>query len=219
MRYAAYQRMQRRKRRRRLALLLLAVFICAVVVAVVFTVGGRGCESEGGGSDGGTTTSLGVGGTPSGNLEGGVGVAIQAGNGVITVSALQDAFQPAMPVQKLSEEALTAPASGEGFYQAYVRVENKGESPLRVDAEDFACAIGNTVASIEPTRSGPTARSLIKDTSLDLVLTFKGPTGYEPILIYSPPWYDGIITIGAQVGASATTTTILEGTTTTAPAP
>ncbi|OFW68359.1 MAG: hypothetical protein A2Y74_03165 [Actinobacteria bacterium RBG_13_63_9] len=215
MRYAEYQQMRRRKRRR-LALLLLVVVTCVAVVAVVFSLGARGCGSGASGSDGGTTTSLGVDGTQSGNIDGGVGVAIQAGNAVITVSALQDAFQPAMPVQKLSEEALTAPDAGEGFYQAYVRVENKGDFPLRVDAEDFACAIGSTVANIEPTRSGPTARSLIKGTSLDLVLTFKGSTGYEPILIYSPPWYDGIIRVGAQVGPAETTTTTPEATTTTA---
>jgi hypothetical protein len=186
-----------------------------IVLAVALSLGGAAACDQGSGSRV-TTTSLGDDGAPSGNIEGGVGAPIVVGDAILTVSALQDAFQPAMPVQKLSDEALTAPDAGEGFYQAYVRVENTGDSPLRVDAEHFACAIGNTVVNIEPTRSGPTARSIIKGASLDVVLTFKGPTGSDPILIYSPPWYNGTITVSSQAQTAGTTTTIAETTTTTA---
>ncbi|MFH0917263.1 MAG: hypothetical protein V1912_12575, partial [bacterium] len=117
----------------------------------------------------------------------------------------QATFQPAMPLQRLSEQTPSAPASGESFYQAYVRVENGGATPIRVDPSDFACAVGDTVARIEPTRSGPLPRSLLENTSLDLLLTFKAKAGFEPVLLYSPPWYDGVVRIGPQ--AEETTTT------------
>jgi len=129
------------------------------------------------------------------------------GSAWITVRAFQSAFQPISPPQKLSDETLMAPAAGESFYQAYVRIQNNGSVPLRVDPEDFVCRIGNVVATLEPTRSGPMPRSLIGGTSLDLVVTFRGRAGEEPVLIYTPPWYDGLIYIStAFEGGSATTT-------------
>ena len=73
-----------------------------------------------------------------------------------------------------------------------------------MDPEDFACAVGNAVVGIEATWSGPVARSLLKNSSLDLLVTFKGKAGYEPVLLYSPSWYDGTIRIK---NASASTTT------------
>jgi hypothetical protein len=95
----------------------------------------------------------------------------------------------------MSEQTPVAPEGGESFYQAYVKVENRGVAPLRVDGQDFACVVGDVVVGVEPTRSGPTARSLLKNSSIDLLLTFKGPAGYEPVLLYSPSWYDGTIRV------------------------
>jgi hypothetical protein len=181
-----------------------------VLLAMALCLGGAvACDQ--GGADGGTTTSAHDNGAPSGDIEGGIGVPIVVGDAVLTVRSLQDAFQPVSPVQKLSDATPVAPAAGEGFYQAYVRVENRGDLPLRVDAEHFACLIGNAVSNIEPTRSGPAARSLIGGTSLDLVLTFKGQAGNDPVLIYSPPWYDGVITVSAAVQTGVTTTTVPAG--------
>jgi hypothetical protein len=163
-------------------------------------------------------TSQSGGATLSGDLRRGIGTAVSVGDAVITVKALQDAFQPASPVQKLSDETPAAPAAGESFYQAYVRLENRGQFPLRIDPEDFVCIIGNSIATLEPTRSGPPARSIIYGTSLDVVLTFKGRAGLEPTLIYSPPWYDGDISFSAseQSGPGVTSTTVSATTTSTA---
>ncbi len=177
------------------AVALMTVALCAVVSA---------CGPGDAGSDTGV-------GRPSGgserNIEGGIGSGVTVGDAVITVKSLQAAFQPVAPAQRLSDEALVAPAAGVTFYQAYVRVENRGLVPLRVDPEDFVCRIGNTLATLEATRSGPIVRSIIYGTSLDLVLTFRGSTGAEPTLIYSPPWYSAIISFSSATRSQGTTTT------------
>jgi hypothetical protein len=161
------------------------------------------CESGGDSGDGRTTSSTGDGGSQSGDIDGHVGEAIRVGQAVVTVRALQATFQPAMPEQRLSDETPTAPGAGESYYQAYVRVENKAVSPVRVDPKDFACAVGDAVVAIEPTRSGPLPRSLLMNTSLDLLLTFKAQAGYQPVLLYSPPWYDGVIRVSPQTAETS----------------
>jgi len=180
-------------------------------LAIALGVIGAGCD---GGKDGGPTGATGVEGL-SGDQVVAIGETIALGGGSVTVRALQDAFQPVTPAQKMSDESPVAPAAGESFYQAYVRVENKGALPLRVDPEHFACQMGNYVSTIEPTRSGPPARSLIYNTSLDLLLTFRGPAGRDPVLLYSPPWYDGVITFSPEKQAPGVTTTLAPGATTT----
>lgn len=195
----------------------LATVIVALTAVCIF--GLTACSSGGTGDGSGSAPS---GGGASGNIEGGVNTGVTVGDAVITVKSLQAAFQPISPAQKLSDEALVAPAAGFTFYQAYVRIENHGQFPLRIDAEDFVCRIGNTISTLEPTRSGPAARSIIYGTSIDLVLTFRGATGAEPTLIYTPPWYSGLISFNAntqsQGTASQATTTVsaipLETTTT-----
>jgi hypothetical protein len=184
-----------------------------LVLAALCFWGVTACGQGGSGSGSGSGISS---GGSSGNLEGGIRSAITVGSAVITVNSMQAAFQPVSPAQKLSDEALVAPAAGYTFYQAYVRIENRGQTPLRVNAEDFVCRIGNTISTLEPTRSGPAARSIIYGTSLDLVLTFRGVAGAEPTLIYSPPWYDGIVTFSAGAAGGVTTTTGAEPTSTTA---
>ncbi len=182
-----------------LFLLLLAVMLC-VASAV-------GCDAETGAStDGETTTSVGGAETESGDIEGTVGEEITVGEATVTVRALHATFQPAVPEQRLSEQSPTAPATGESFYQAYVRVSNNAVTPIRIDAEDFVCAVGDSVVSIEPTRSGPFPRSLLNGTSLDLLLTFKAQAGFQPILMYSPPWYDGVIRVSPESNEETTTT-------------
>ena len=113
---------------------------------------------------------------------------------------------PVTPEQRLSEQPPAAPGGSESFYQAYVKVENDGVMPIRVDAEDFVCAVGNSVVGIEPTWSGPAARSLLKNSSLELLVTFKAKAGYEPVLLYSPSWYDGTIRVHSASGGTTQTT-------------
>ena len=133
--------------------------------------------------------------------------AVTVGDAVITVKSLQDAFQPVSPAQKLSDEALGRSGAGESFYQAYVRVENRGQFPLRVDPEDFVCRIGNTHQHPGADSVGPPARSLIYGTSLDLVLDLQRGGRAEPTLIYSPPWYDGVISFSAEAQSQGAATT------------
>ncbi|OFW61229.1 MAG: hypothetical protein A2133_11070 [Actinobacteria bacterium RBG_16_64_13] len=165
------------------------------------------CDLGDAGTDGEQTTTTAAGSSDSGDIEGRLGAEIKVGVAVVTVRALESTFQPAMPEQRLSEATPSAPAAGESFYQAYVRVENTGVTPLRIDPADFACAVGEAVVGIEPTRSGPLARSLLKNTSIDLLLTFEGPAGFQPILLYSPAWYDGVIRVSPQPETTTTTTT------------
>jgi hypothetical protein len=182
------------------------LLVLAVIATVSCLVWVAACDSNGdGGGDGDTTTSTDLGGPESGDVEGVVGEEIKVGQAIVTVRALQATFQPATPEQRLSDQTPTAPEAGEGFYQAYVRVENTGATPLRADAEDFVCVVGDSVVGIEPTRSGPLPRSLLRHTSLDFLLTFKAKAGFQPMLLYRPPWYDGIISVSPQSGETTTT--------------
>jgi hypothetical protein len=184
---------------RRLVILLLATLVVAG-----FAVWVTACSDAGDGSES-TTTSADTGSTPSGDIEAAVGEDIKVGHAMVTVRALQPTFNPVTPEQRLSEQAPASPGGNESFYQAYVKIENHGVTPLRVDAEDFACAVGNSVVGIEPTWSGPPPRSLLENSSLDLLVTFKAKAGYQPVLLYSPPWYDGTIRVGPATGSAPET--------------
>jgi hypothetical protein len=178
------------------------------MILVLGVISLQACNnSDGTTLPGETTSSTSAGSTQTGDVEGVIGEPITVGDGVVLVRALESTFQPAMPSQRLSESTPSAPGVGESFYQALVRVENTQVPPLRVNPADFMCRIGDKVVGIEPTRSGPYGRSLLENTSLDLLLTFKGPAGYQPELIYNPPWSRGMITVKAKVVQQEATTT------------
>ena len=177
--------------------------LALALLVAVSTAWVAACSSGGTTSTSATTVA---GAAPSGDVEATVGKAFKIGKVTITVRALEATFNPVTPEQRMSEQTPSAPSGDESFYQAYVKVENKGVTPVRVDPEDFACAVGNSVVSIETTWSGPLARSLLKNTSMDLLITFKAKAGYEPVLLYSPSWYSGTIRI-RQPSASTTTST------------
>ena len=180
----------------------LAYAVVLVVILAWSLVWVAACNSGGNANE--STSSTTEQGTKSGDVEGTVGTELHIGAAGILVKALQATFQPAVPTQRLLEETPPAPAEGQSFYQAYVRVSNGSQVPLRIDPDDFACAVGDVVVAIDRTRSGPLPRSILKNTSLDLVLTFQAPVGYQPLLIYHPPWYQGVISIKPQ---EETTTT------------
>lgn len=184
--------------------------VLAGVVITLLVLGTAGC----GGDD--TDSNVGLSTSTAGNLTGGIGSPVTVGDAVITVKSLQAAFQPVTPPQRLSDEALIAPASGITFYQAIVHIENRGQVPLRIDPEDFFCKVTNTVSTLEPTRSGPAARSIIFGTSLDLLLTFRGVAGAQATLIYRPPWYPGVVSfsVGGQSSSTSTTASPSSGQTT-----
>lgn len=186
--------MRRESKNRRLLVLPLVLALSVFVVS---------CDGAGDGPSPGVTTAGGL----SGDQVVAITERVALGDAFITVTALEDAFQPVTPPQKMSEESPVAPAAGETFYQARVLIENQGSLPLRVDPGHFACRIGNYVSMIEPTRSGPPARSLIYNTSLILLLTFRGPAGQDPLLIYRPPWYEGVVTFDPKAVAPGVTTT------------
>ena len=179
--------------------LLLAVLLAGFATWMVSCSSGGGGQTE-------TSVTTEAGAAPSGDIEGVVGKTIKIGKVTITVRALDATFNPVTPDQRISEQTPSAPAGSESFYQAYVKVENKSVAPVRVDPEDFACAVGNSVVGIETTWSGPAARSLLKNSSLDLLITFKAKAGYEPVLLYSPSWYDGTIRIRQQSTPTTKTT-------------
>ena len=124
--------------RRRSLWLLLVMALLAAVLALWVTA----CSS-GDGGDGDTTTTE-AGDEPSGDIEGTVGATLKVGKAVITVRVLDATFNPVVPEQRMSEQTPSAPSGDESFYQAYVKIENKGAMPIRVDPEDFACAVGST---------------------------------------------------------------------------
>lgn len=177
----------------------MALLLVLLLAGLAFAAGGcsRGADAA---EDTSTTES---GGATSGDIDAVIGQNIKIGKAVITVRLLDATFNPVTPPQRMSEATPSAPNGDESFYQAYVKVENRGDKPLRVDPEEFACAVGNSVAGVEPTWSGPLARSLLKNSSIEVLVTFKAKAGYQPVLLYSPSWYDGTI----RVRAAGTTTT------------
>ncbi len=168
-----------------------ALLVLLVLLGGLFWAGACRSDDTGDGNTGSTVDA----GTKSGDVEGTVGTDIHVGPAVVTVRALQATFQPATPVQRLLETTPSAPGEGQSFYQARVRVTNTSQTPLRVDPNDFACMVGNSVLPVDPTRTGPLPRSILENTSFDLLLTFKGPAGYQPLLLYSPPWHQGVISV------------------------
>ncbi len=186
-----------RDRRRWVVLFLVALLAAGTAVWL------SGCSREDGSDSTSSTTETGS--VPSGDVDATVGEDIELGKAVVTVRALEPTFNPVAPEQRMSEQPASSPEGNQSFYQAYVKVENRGVTPIRVDPEDFACAVGDSVVGIEPTWSGPPARSLLKNSSLDLLVTFKAKSGYQPVLLYSPSWYDG--TIRVRPASSETTTT------------
>lgn len=185
------RRVENSPRYRRRRLIAAAVLGMVVVAAVAVWVAGCDSQEDVTGDEEPLTTT----GAPSGDIEGRAGEEIRVGDVRITVKALQAAFRPAHPVHRLSGETPSSPGPEESLYQAYVRVENDGVSPVRIDPRDFSCLFGDAVAPVEPTLSGPLPRSLLKNTSFDLILTFKWVAGYEPVLLYTPPWHEGTIRI------------------------
>jgi hypothetical protein len=180
-----------------------ALLLLVALLVLGSAVWSTACSKDEESSDS-TSSTTESGAAPSGDVDGTIGEEISVGDALVTVRALEPTFNPIAPEQRMSEQPASSPEGNESFYQAYVKVENRGEMPVRVDPEDFACAVGNSVVGIEPTWSGPAARSLLKNSSLDLLITFKAKAGYEPVLLYSPAWYDG--TIRVRPASSETTT-------------
>ena len=180
-----------------------------VVLALILASGilwSAGCSKSDDSANNGSSSSTTSRSKQTGDVQGQIGKTLAVGDVRVTVNALEATLNPSLPSQRISEQAPTPPAANESFYQAFVRVENLGGTPVRVDGQDFYCLVGNSPHAIDVTRSGPEARSLLPRTSVDLLLTFRGPAGFEPVLLYRPPWYDGTIRVAQPVEATPTTT-------------
>ena len=105
-------------------MLLLGVLLAAIVAGLV------ACGSQTDSADS-TTSSGDAKSVASGDIAGQVGTAIAAAEARVTVSLLEQAFQPTVPVQRLSQDTPILPARGMSLYQAYVTVENRGDKPIR----------------------------------------------------------------------------------------
>jgi hypothetical protein len=84
-------------------------------------------------------------------------------------------------------------AEGQVFYQALVRIDNRGSGAVRADPYHFTLIAASAGYSIDPSRSGPIARTLLPGASFDFVLTFRGQEVPEPELLYSPKWFNGTV--------------------------
>ena len=106
---------------------------------------------------------------------------------------------PLRPMYPLATGSGEAPGDGLVFYQAVVRISNGGQGTVWVDPADFSVVNGRQTGSVDPSWSGPAARTLLHGTSLDLMLTFTVPKGAEPRLVYHPRWLNGSVTfVGEQ---------------------
>ncbi|MGI5940252.1 MAG: hypothetical protein ACOX8V_06150 [Thermoleophilia bacterium] len=180
------------------------VLLLAGLLSVLWMAG---CGTDSGEAESGeAVVSGGEGETASGDVQAEVGQAVKVGDARVTVGVLETTFRPVLPPQRVDEGNPSTPVGGEAFYQAYVRVENLGMVPLRVDPADFTCVFDKRSVGIERTRSGPDARSLLKNASLDLILTFEAPAGLVPELQYSPPWYDGAVRVRPAAGGAGAET-------------
>lgn len=115
----------------------------------------------------------------------------------MTVKSLEETVNPVPPLHPVSNKASSPLGAKQSFYQASVRVENAGDMPLSIDVSQFSCAVGNVTVAVDEARSGPPGRSLLRGTSIDLLLTFMGDAGYQPELFYRPSGYNGVVRIKA----------------------
>ncbi len=134
----------------------------------------------------------------SGEVKAVVGKSVTLGKAAVVVSSLAPTQQPALPDVTMSRGGWPAPAEGEVYYQARVRVANAGKKPVRVDPWDFVLVSGDAVHSLEPGASGPPARSLLPGTSLSLILSYRVPAGTTPVLVYEPEWFPGSLRVTGE---------------------
>ena len=179
------------------------VLVFVLVAGILWCVGCSKGDDTGTSGSTSSTTSV---GRQSGDVQGQVGKALTVGVVQITLNALEATLNPSLPSQKMSDQPPVAPGATDSFYQAFLRIENLGDTPVRVDGNDFSCLVGSSICVIDATRSGPEPRSLLRHASLDMLLTFKGPAGYEPVLVYRPPWYDGVIRMSRPAETTTTST-------------
>lgn len=164
--------------RRRLGLLAAVILLVLVIALVV----------RGGCGDGGIAGlgSGGIGGTKTNAVKAAVGETVKVEGAEAVVTAFSPTDHPARPVQPMRAGVAVPARAGETFYQAYVWIKNGGTSVVRVDPRDFDLLVGDGYVSVDPSRTGPPAQSLLPGASLDLIVTFRAPAGKDADLRWRP---------------------------------
>jgi hypothetical protein len=130
----------------------------------------------------------------------------------LVVTSLMPVGAPTRPRYPMANDAARQPRAGEAYYQAFVRAENRGESPARIGPEDFSLDADGVLISPVPVLSGPAKRSLLVGASFDIILSFIGPAGMEPRLVYRAE-SGGVVNVEGMLAPDAfesVTTTFLD---------
>ena len=113
-----------------------------------------------------------------------VGESFSVGDLTVEVTSLMPVGIPSRPRFPMTTGVPRPPGAGEAYYQAFARAENGGDAVVRFGPGDFALDADGFLIRAEPTLSGPGERSLLRGASLDLIVTFVGPAGLAPSLVY-----------------------------------
>lgn len=127
-----------------------------------------------------------------------VGQHFAVGGMTIVITTLGETGTPTGARYPIDDGRGRAAQAGQSFYQAFARAENAGDTPMRVDPLDFFLDAGGALLSVDPTHTGPGARSLIRGASFDFIVTFLGPAGVDPRLVYRPAGGGTVIIEGAR---------------------
>lgn len=140
-----------------------------------------------------------------------VGQPFAVGGMTVVITTLGETGTPTGARYPLDDGQGRAAQAGQSFYQAFARAENTGDTPMRVDPLDFFLDAGGALLSVDPTHTGPGARSLLPGASFDFIVTFVGPAGVDPRLVYRSPGGGTVIIEGARQpeGVKGTTATTL----------
>ncbi len=177
-------RRRRRDRRdqvrsRRLAAAGAALILLVLVIVLALTT----C-SGGSGSSGGAAARATAGEQLTVNL----GETAKIGKVDVAVTALGPVDEPVLPASVADAGDPPGLGANQSFYQAFVRLKNGGDAPVRVDPADFWLADGRQLLPVDGSRSGPIARSLLHGATLNEIVTFRAPVGLKPELVYRPSW-------------------------------
>lgn len=161
--------------------------LALVVLLVVIALGIRQLACDGDPADsqepgGGTVETVAEGSEVTVS----VGETISAAGLNLVVTSLTPVAVPTGPRSPMAETPTRDVGAGESYYQAFARAESTGEGVVRVDPGDFSLDADGVLVGPEPSLTGPGARSLLPGASFDFILTFVGPEGLEPRLVYRP---------------------------------
>ena len=169
---------KRTQGRRRLGLVaVVIVLVLAIALAVRWGCGEGGIVGLGSGPRGGAKTTA---------VKVAVGETVKVGDAEAVVTAFAPTEHPVLPVQPMDARRAAPTGPGATFHQAFVWIENAGPSVFRVDPRDFDLLVGDGYVSVDPSRTGPPARSLLPGASLDLIVTFRAPAGKDADLRWRP---------------------------------